>query len=337
MSAVTVDGERGRGRRPARPCSRPPAPPAAGCRRSASTSARRRSAPAGSASSASRARPAPLPACTTPCRDGMVDRHRRRAGAPRRRRGRRAACCPSCPSRPRRTPSWPQVARALGVGEPRWPGETHAPAPRHAPPLPRLPARAVHLVRALRARVRRGPGDLRADRDRPRLRREHRRRARRGLPRLGLRLLRRLRRHLSDRRDHRAVLAAATEVRQMNDERFDTTVTTTCGYCGVGCRLEAHARDGGIASIRPALDGPANHGHTCLKGRFAHQFSRHRERLMTPLIRERRRAARPRAGTRRSSGSPPSWAASGPLTAPTRSPASPPRARRTRTATRCRA
>jgi formate dehydrogenase alpha subunit len=69
-------------------------------------------------------------------------------------------------------------------------------------------------------------------------------------------------------------------------DRFDATVTTTCGYCGVGCRLEAHARDGRIASISPALDGPANHGHTCLKGRFAHQFSRSRDRLTAPLIRE---------------------------------------------------
>ena len=66
------------------------------------------------------------------------------------------------------------------------------------------------------------------------------------------------------------------------------TVTTTCGYCGVGCRLEAHPRDGGIASISPALDGPANLGHTCLKGRFAHRFARHRERLTTPLIRDAR-------------------------------------------------
>jgi formate dehydrogenase major subunit len=69
-------------------------------------------------------------------------------------------------------------------------------------------------------------------------------------------------------------------------DRFDSTVTTTCGYCGVGCRLEAHARDGKIASISPAQDGPANHGHTCLKGRFAHQFSRSRDRLTAPLIRE---------------------------------------------------
>jgi formate dehydrogenase major subunit len=68
--------------------------------------------------------------------------------------------------------------------------------------------------------------------------------------------------------------------------RFDHTASTTCGYCGVGCRLEAHARDGRVVSISPAADGPANRGHTCLKGRFAHQFSRSRERLTAPLIRQ---------------------------------------------------
>jgi len=71
----------------------------------------------------------------------------------------------------------------------------------------------------------------------------------------------------------------------MPSERFDRDVTTTCGYCGVGCRLEAHALDGRVVSISPALDGPANKGHTCLKGRFAHGFSRKRDRLRTPLIR----------------------------------------------------
>jgi formate dehydrogenase major subunit len=76
-----------------------------------------------------------------------------------------------------------------------------------------------------------------------------------------------------------------------DDTRFDATVTTTCGYCGVGCRLEAHTRDGRVASIAPALDGPANLGHTCLKGRFAHQFSRNRERLDTPLLRDERGGA----------------------------------------------
>ncbi len=68
-------------------------------------------------------------------------------------------------------------------------------------------------------------------------------------------------------------------------DRFESDVTTTCGYCGVGCRLEAHVRNGRIASISPG-DGPANQGHTCVKGRFAHQFSRKRDRLTSPLIRE---------------------------------------------------
>src|ERR1700742_4630772 len=72
----------------------------------------------------------------------------------------------------------------------------------------------------------------------------------------------------------------------MSSDRFDRTVTTTCGYCGVGCRLDAHVIGGRIQSISPALDGPANEGHTCLKGRFAHQFTRSRDRLTSPLIRE---------------------------------------------------
>ncbi|MFN8217394.1 MAG: formate dehydrogenase subunit alpha [Solirubrobacterales bacterium] len=69
------------------------------------------------------------------------------------------------------------------------------------------------------------------------------------------------------------------------DPRFDREVTTTCGYCGVGCRLETHAAGNRIVSIGPALDGPANEGHTCLKGRFAHGFTRSPDRLQTPLIR----------------------------------------------------
>jgi formate dehydrogenase major subunit len=68
--------------------------------------------------------------------------------------------------------------------------------------------------------------------------------------------------------------------------RFDATTTTTCGYCGVGCRLEAHRVGGRIMSISPAMDGPANKGHTCVKGRFAHQFARSRDRLTAPLVRE---------------------------------------------------
>ena len=66
---------------------------------------------------------------------------------------------------------------------------------------------------------------------------------------------------------------------------IERTVQTTCGYCGVGCSLDVHARDDEIAAVTPALDGPVNRGHACVKGRFAHGFVRSEERLTTPLLR----------------------------------------------------
>jgi formate dehydrogenase alpha subunit len=39
-----------------------------------------------------------------------------------------------------------------------------------------------------------------------------------------------------------------------------------------------------VVAIDPA-DGPANQGHTCVKGRFAHQYARSKDRLTTPMMR----------------------------------------------------
>ncbi|RZT79514.1 formate dehydrogenase alpha subunit [Micromonospora violae] len=66
---------------------------------------------------------------------------------------------------------------------------------------------------------------------------------------------------------------------------IDRTTTTTCGYCGVGCSLRVHVRDEHIAAITPVHGAPVNRGHACVKGRFAHAFTRSRDRLTTPLIR----------------------------------------------------
>ncbi len=66
----------------------------------------------------------------------------------------------------------------------------------------------------------------------------------------------------------------------------DSTVTTTCSYCGVGCALDVHVKDGQVVSIEPNRQGSANIGHTCVKGRFAHQFAHSDDRLRTPLIKE---------------------------------------------------
>ena len=91
---------------------------------------------------------------------------------------------------------------------------------------------------------------------------------------------------MPDGRHRRAVPGRAGGDELTADSRFDVTTTTTCGYCGVGCRLEAHRHGGHVVSISPAAYGPANRGHACLKGRFAHQFTRSRDRLTAPLVRE---------------------------------------------------
>ena len=64
----------------------------------------------------------------------------------------------------------------------------------------------------------------------------------------------------------------------------DDKITTTCSYCGVGCSLNVNMKDGEIINIDPDLEGSANLGHTCVKGRFAHQFGKSEDRLATPLI-----------------------------------------------------
>ncbi|NND05608.1 MAG: formate dehydrogenase subunit alpha [Saprospiraceae bacterium] len=61
---------------------------------------------------------------------------------------------------------------------------------------------------------------------------------------------------------------------------------TVCTYCGVGCNLEVSTNGNEIKSIRAPYDAEVNHGHTCLKGRYAFQFYNHPERLRTPQIRK---------------------------------------------------
>ncbi len=68
-------------------------------------------------------------------------------------------------------------------------------------------------------------------------------------------------------------------------QTVEKTVTTTCAYCGVGCSLDVNVRGDQVVSIDPTLDGPSNLGHTCVKGRFAHQYARAKDRLTSPMLR----------------------------------------------------
>jgi formate dehydrogenase major subunit len=62
---------------------------------------------------------------------------------------------------------------------------------------------------------------------------------------------------------------------------------TTCPYCGVGCELDYGTRDGRIVASRPATEGRANHGHACVKGRYAFEFVVSGDRIDRPRVRER--------------------------------------------------
>ena len=64
------------------------------------------------------------------------------------------------------------------------------------------------------------------------------------------------------------------------------SVTTTCAYCGVGCSFHAEMKGEEVVRMTPNKDGGANHGHSCVKGRFAWGYATHKDRITTPMIRK---------------------------------------------------
>jgi formate dehydrogenase major subunit len=65
------------------------------------------------------------------------------------------------------------------------------------------------------------------------------------------------------------------------------SVVTTCAYCGVGCSFKAEMRGDQVVRMVPWKDGKANHGHSCVKGRFAWGYAQHKDRILKPMIREK--------------------------------------------------
>ncbi|HUO67254.1 MAG TPA: formate dehydrogenase subunit alpha [Gammaproteobacteria bacterium] len=64
------------------------------------------------------------------------------------------------------------------------------------------------------------------------------------------------------------------------------SVVTTCAYCGVGCSFRAEMKGQEVVRMMPNKDGQANHGHSCVKGRFAFGYATHKDRITKPMIRE---------------------------------------------------
>ncbi len=65
----------------------------------------------------------------------------------------------------------------------------------------------------------------------------------------------------------------------------DRSVVTTCAYCGVGCSFKAELQDDTVVRMMPFKEGKANHGHSCVKGRFAWGYATHRDRILKPMVR----------------------------------------------------
>ncbi|MFJ2365824.1 formate dehydrogenase subunit alpha [Pseudomonas sp. NPDC087697] len=64
------------------------------------------------------------------------------------------------------------------------------------------------------------------------------------------------------------------------------SVITTCAYCGVGCSFRAEMKGDQVVRMVPDKNGQANHGHSCVKGRFAWGYATHPDRITKPMIRK---------------------------------------------------
>jgi formate dehydrogenase major subunit len=65
---------------------------------------------------------------------------------------------------------------------------------------------------------------------------------------------------------------------------FDEEVKSVCPFCGVGCQISMKVKDGKVAWV-DGINGPANEGRLCVKGRFGFDYINHKHRLTKPLIR----------------------------------------------------
>jgi formate dehydrogenase major subunit len=65
----------------------------------------------------------------------------------------------------------------------------------------------------------------------------------------------------------------------------ERSTVTTCAYCGVGCAFKAEMKGDQLVRMVPWKDGKANHGHSCVKGRFAWGYANHKDRILNPMIR----------------------------------------------------
>ena len=79
--------------------------------------------------------------------------------------------------------------------------------------------------------------------------------------------------------------ATVTDENQMGDTAdYDREVESVCPFCGVGCQVSLKIKDDKVKFVE-GINGPANEGRLCVKGRFGFDYIHHDHRLTKPLIR----------------------------------------------------
>ncbi|NSX54979.1 formate dehydrogenase subunit alpha [Parasulfitobacter algicola] len=79
-----------------------------------------------------------------------------------------------------------------------------------------------------------------------------------------------------------ATVVDADQVGDSGD--YDSEVESVCPFCGVGCQVSLKVKDGRVKFVE-GINGPANEGRLCVKGRFGFDYIHHDHRLTKPLIR----------------------------------------------------
>jgi formate dehydrogenase alpha subunit len=62
-------------------------------------------------------------------------------------------------------------------------------------------------------------------------------------------------------------------------------VASICAFCGVGCQIDYHARNGRVGRVT-SDDSTYNNGNLCINGRFGYSYLNSNDRLLTPLLRQ---------------------------------------------------
>lgn len=79
--------------------------------------------------------------------------------------------------------------------------------------------------------------------------------------------------------------ASIVDADQRGDSQdYDKDVSSVCPFCGVGCQVSLKVKGDAISFV-DGINGPANEGRLCVKGRFGFDYISHPHRLTKPLIR----------------------------------------------------